>query len=298
MRILIPLLAASLLTGCTHIAGVATTSDGSGVWVATNSTYFNIIKNYKLHFCQKGPNGKDLACSLFLEPRYDRGFSTANAVTADAETLSGKVIGVTDGDTIKVLVEERPVKVRLAEIDTPERGQPWAKRAKQALSDKVFGQEVEVRVVNVDRYGRTVGRIWLANRDINRELVREGHAWVYRAYLDDQTLRDDEAYAQENKLGLWGLPEAERVPPWEWRRGKRNAKPKSKTHPSQTLSCGDKSKCGGFPACISKEPRVGHGSFLELRRSAGYGCCAGHCEDIAIMQAGLPSVTPRGSKTR
>jgi endonuclease YncB( thermonuclease family) len=66
-------------------------------------------------------------------------------LSAEAETLAGKVVGVTDGDTIKVLVAERTIKVRLAEIDTPERGQPWAKRAKQALSDKVFGEEVEVR---------------------------------------------------------------------------------------------------------------------------------------------------------
>ena len=66
-------------------------------------------------------------------------------LSAEAETLVGKVVGVTDGDTIKVLAKERTIKVRLAEIDTPERGQPWASRAKQALSDKVFGEEVEVR---------------------------------------------------------------------------------------------------------------------------------------------------------
>jgi endonuclease YncB( thermonuclease family) len=77
-------------------------------------------------------------------------------LSAQAETLTGKVVGVTDGDTITVLVAEHPIKVRLAEIDTPERGQPWASRAKQALSDKVFGKEVEIRVVTVDRYGRTV----------------------------------------------------------------------------------------------------------------------------------------------
>ena len=76
---------------------------------------------------------------------------------AEAETLKGKVVGVTDGDTIKVLVEKRTVKVRLAEIDTPERGQPWASRAKQALSDKVFRKQVEVRVVDTDRYGRPGG---------------------------------------------------------------------------------------------------------------------------------------------
>jgi endonuclease YncB( thermonuclease family) len=93
------------------------------------------------------------------------------------------------GDTITVLVAERPVKIRLAEIDTPERGQPWASRAKQALSDKVFGELIEVRILNTDRYGRTVGHVWIGDRNINREMVREGHAWVYRNYLDDKTSR-------------------------------------------------------------------------------------------------------------
>ncbi len=77
---------------------------------------------------------------------------------------------------------ERTIKVRLAEIDTPERGQPWASRAKQALSDKVYREQAEVRVVDTDRYGRTVGHVWIGGRHINREMIREGHAWVYRTY--------------------------------------------------------------------------------------------------------------------
>ena len=113
-------------------------------------------------------------------------------LSVEAETLVGKVVGVTDGDTITVLVAERPVKVRLAEIDTPERKQPWGSRAKQALSSKVFRENVEVRVLNIDRYGRTVGHVWIGDRNINREMIREGHAWVYRRYLDDKTLIDDE----------------------------------------------------------------------------------------------------------
>src|SRR5215475_8083042 len=110
----------------------------------------------------------------------------AGAATAAAEGLPGKVVGITDGDTITVMVDRRPIKVRLAEIDTPERGQPWANRAKQALSDKVFGQVVQLQVVDTDRYGRTVARVYRDGRDINREMVREGNAWVYRKYLRDR----------------------------------------------------------------------------------------------------------------
>ena len=88
---------------------------------------------------------------------------------------------------------ERPIKARLVEVDTPERGQPWAGRAKQALSDKVFHKQVEVRVIDIDRYGRTVGHVWIGDRHINRELARERHAWAYRKYLEDNSVLDDEA---------------------------------------------------------------------------------------------------------
>ena len=108
-----------------------------------------------------------------------------------SEQLSGKVVGITDGDTLTVLVDRKPVKVRLAEIDTPERGQPWARKAKQALSTKVYGEFVRVEVTDTDRYGRTVGHIYRGDRHINREMVREGHAWVYRQYVEDQSLLED-----------------------------------------------------------------------------------------------------------
>jgi len=170
-------------------------------------------------------------------------------LSANAETLTGKVVGITDGDTITVLVAERTIKVRLAEIDTPERGQPWGSRAKQALSDKVFGKQAEVRVIDTDRYGRKVGHVWIGDRDINREMVREGHAWVYRRYLDDKTLIDDEAHAQKNGLGLWSLPETQRVPPWDWRRGKRGVVSTSERAPDKPLSCGTKRKCGEMASC-------------------------------------------------
>jgi len=107
------------------------------------------------------------------------------SMAAAGQLLAGKVIGITDGDTIAVLVGREPIRVRLAEIDTPERGQPWANRTKQALSAKVFGQVVDLQIVDTDRYGRTVAKVFRDGRDINREMVREGHAWVYRKYLRD-----------------------------------------------------------------------------------------------------------------
>jgi hypothetical protein len=80
-------------------------------------------------------------------------------------------------------------------------------------------------------------------------MIREGHAWVYRKYLDGRTLLDDESHARANGLGLWSLHEAQRVPPWDWRRGKRKAEPKPELVPDQTFSCGTKRKCSEMASC-------------------------------------------------
>lgn len=139
-----------------------------------------------------------------------------------ALAFPAKVVGVTDGDTVKVLtVDRKLLKIRLAEIDTPERKQPWGTRAKQALSDLVFGKSVEVQPVTVDRYGRTVAHLYLGDLNINKEMVRTGNAWAYRKYLRDKSLLDLEATAKNQKKGFWSLPDAQRVPPWNWRRKKR-----------------------------------------------------------------------------
>ena len=137
-------------------------------------------------------------------------------------TIEGKVISVTDGDTIKIKTHQTKIeKIRLAQIDTPEKKQPWGNKAKQALSAKVYGKIVKVDIETTDKYGRLVGTVWFAGNDINREMVREGHAWVYRKYVKDKTLYDDESYARSRGIGLWSLPENQRQAPWKWRKIKR-----------------------------------------------------------------------------
>ena len=141
-----------------------------------------------------------------------------------AEAITGKVISIADGDTVTIINNSQQTKIRLAEIDTPEKNQPYGKKAKQALSDFIFNREVEVEVVTIDRYGRTVGKIFLDNQNINREMVKAGHAWVYVKYAKDKTLFVLEKNAKENQLGLWALPEGERIPPWQWRKNRRQSK--------------------------------------------------------------------------
>ena len=116
---------------------------------------------------------------------------------AHAATISGRVVGVHDGDTLTLLTaEKRQVKIRLAEIDTPESAQPYGSRAKQALSDLVFGKAVLVDVQDIDRYGRTVGRVSVNGTDVNAALVAAGAAWVYRQYSKDPQLLALEAEAR------------------------------------------------------------------------------------------------------
>jgi endonuclease YncB( thermonuclease family) len=144
------------------------------------------------------------------------------ASPALAEELRGRVVGITDGDTLTLLTpQRREVKIRLAEIDTPERRQPYGTRAHQVLSDLAFRRDVRVDVQDTDRYGRTVGRIYAGRVDVNAEMVRRGAAWVYRRYSRDPALLVLEDEARQAQRGIWALPESQRTPPWEWRRERR-----------------------------------------------------------------------------
>ena len=103
-------------------------------------------------------------------------------------------------------------------IDTPEYRQPYGMRTKQAFSALTFQKLVCIKVIDIDRYQRIVGRIYVDDLDVSAEMVRRGAAWVYRKYAKDQKLYKPEDEARADKRGLWGLPEAERIPPWEWRK--------------------------------------------------------------------------------
>ena len=182
--------------------------------------------------------------------------AVANVATAAAD-LTGKVVGVHDGDTLTLLVAgNQQRKVRLGEIDTPELAQPYGSKAKQALSDLVFGREARVVVQDIDRYGRTVGRVYVGAVDVNAELVKQGAAWVYRQYLRDQSLLPLEAQAQAAKAGLWALQPDQRLPPWDWRRQEKSAKtsgnvepPPSAAVPAAAFSCGSKRTCSQMETC-------------------------------------------------
>ncbi len=126
-------------------------------------------------------------------------FSSA-VIAAD---LNGSVVGISDGDTFTLLTSEKQqVKIRLAEIDAPESGQPYGNKSKQALSGLIFGKDVCVVVQTTDRYGKTVGRPYVGNLDVCEEMVRVGAAWVYRQYVVDRSLFDVENDARVANRGI------------------------------------------------------------------------------------------------
>jgi endonuclease YncB( thermonuclease family) len=179
------------------------------------------------------------------------------ASAASAEVFfDARVSAVFDGDTIEVVRElgdgeTRREKIRLAGIDAPERGQPWSRRAKQALSERVLGKPVRVNAVSTDRWGRTVGEVYADDVCVGCELLREGHVWVFRRYSDDRVLLGLEAEARAARRGLWSLPSAERIPPWEWRDGERGegAEAPDRALDAPAFACGAKRHCREMQSC-------------------------------------------------
>lgn len=146
--------------------------------------------------------------------------------TAIAETITGKVVAVADGDTLTVLDGNHVQhKIRLAGIDAPEKAQAYGQRSKESLSELAFGREVAVETNKRDRYGREIGKVLVSGRDVNLIQVERGMAWWYRTYQKEQSANDRLLYesaegsAQTGRKGLWAdkAPEA----PWDFRRGIR-----------------------------------------------------------------------------
>lgn len=138
-----------------------------------------------------------------------------------AQTLTGRVVKIMDGDTLDILREHQTTRVRLAHIDAPEKGQAYSERSRQMLAELCAGQFATVQQTDTDRYGRVVGEVVCQGHSANQRLVHEGMAWVYRKYTPaHHPYYADEQAAQAARRGLWSEPNPE--PPWEWRRTRRS----------------------------------------------------------------------------
>jgi endonuclease YncB( thermonuclease family) len=140
----------------------------------------------------------------------------AQVETAGRQILEARVVGVSDGDTIRVLHDRMEMRVRLWGIDAPESRQPYGTRAKQHLSGLIYGTDVRLEVLDRDRYGRIVARVFADGADVGLLMVEAGLAWHYERYApDDVELAEAQVRARRQGRGLWHEPSA--VPPWRWR---------------------------------------------------------------------------------
>ena len=140
--------------------------------------------------------------------------------------IRGQCVGCHDGDSITLLTTENiQIKIRIAFLDAPELSQPFGYRAKQAMSDLVFGKDIAVYPHTIDRYGRTVAVVYVDGNDAGLELLRQGLAWTYTRYLPEASAdiqvsyRQAESEARSQQRGLWIDPNP--LEPWLFRRAAR-----------------------------------------------------------------------------
>lgn len=169
-----------------------------------------------------------------------------------------KVIAVSDGDTITCLnTNQAQFKVRLNQIDAPESHQSFGTQSKKALSDLVFGKIVEIKSTGTDKYGRTLGEIYIDNVNVNKKQVANGMAWSYREYLTDQDYLVLESNARARKIGIWSEPNP--VYPSDFRKQARPVSDSTPVHNSTpsivnratngSFSCSVRKTCGQINTC-------------------------------------------------
>lgn len=136
-----------------------------------------------------------------------------------AHTLKGKIVRVSDGDTVVLLDSTNTQhKIRLDEIDAPESGQDFGNRSKQYLSSLIAGKIVVVEYTKKDMYKRILGTIYYDGKNINEEMVRAGMAWRYK-YSKSERLLELQNEAKANKVGLWSMKNP--IDPWQYRKDKK-----------------------------------------------------------------------------
>jgi micrococcal nuclease len=139
----------------------------------------------------------------------------ALAISLVTPAFAHQVIGIADGDTLTLLVDRKPLKIRLGDIDAPEKAQAFGERSKQSLSDLCFGRDATYKAQTIDKYARTVARVTCGGVDVNRAQVERGMAWVYDKYNTDRSLSAVQANAKAGSMGLWA--DKSPVAPWVFR---------------------------------------------------------------------------------
>lgn len=137
-----------------------------------------------------------------------------------SSVLTGRVVKVTDGDTITILINNKQVKIRLNGIDTPEKGQDYSNKAREYLSDLVAGKTVKVEEIGKDQYKRVLGVVYVGRVNVNEKMIKAGYAWRYKYSKDSRYLKLQNE-AKRKKKGLWAGKNP--VDPWQWRKVRKKS---------------------------------------------------------------------------
>lgn len=169
------------------------------------------------------------------------GFSAAYG-----EEFNARIIAVMDGDTVLALKGADKIKIRLADIDAPEKAQEFGMESRQALIKMVLRKQVRVNSRAIDSYGRTVAELSVDGRSVNEEQVRSGMAWEYSHFHSDKHFIALQNEAQHARRGLWA--QADPVPPWEWRKTHAASNP-VRPVAMRDYMCGSKHRCAQMRSC-------------------------------------------------
>ncbi len=173
------------------------------------------------------------------------------SASAHSETFSAKVISVLDGDTVLIKRGAGVLKVRLVEIDAPEKSQPFGASSQQSLAGMVLAKQVQFSSQAFDQYGRMIAHLSVAGLDVNAEQIKRGMAWEYSHFHSNQALRALEAEARAAPRGLWAMSNP--TPPWEWRKQHPNSASPQQHHSNAPMvrdaSCANKKHCSQMTNC-------------------------------------------------
>jgi len=133
--------------------------------------------------------------------------------------FKAKVVGIKDGDTVVVLDSlNNQTTLRLAEVDCPEKSQPFGTKAKQFTSDQIYLKTIKYTITDIDRYGRSIAMNYYDsdNKYLSAQLIKAGLAWHYKKYSTSIELAEFETTAQKYKIGLWY--DENPIEPSKWRK--------------------------------------------------------------------------------
>lgn len=169
---------------------------------------------------------------------------------AHSDEFTAKVIAVLDGDTVLIKRTSGLVKIRLAEIDAPEKAQTFGETSKESLSRMVLGKQVKMVTQAVDQYGRLVAHLNVNVLDVNAEQIRRGMAWEYSNFHSNQALIALQNEARQAPRGLWA--QSNPTPPWEWRK-QHPSSGTARRAPTPDPGCGNKKHCSEMSSCGEAE---------------------------------------------